>query len=255
MRRLNYLLAALVLSTASLAGCAAGGSDDSIVSTDDQSTLPGSFDLWQSADGWHFHLVAGNKQILLASEAYSSRTSALNGLLSVMNNGVDPAQYKVVAASHGYLLHLVAGNNEVLGFTETYSTKSNATRAISSCVRAVTTYLDKVEANSTGARVEVAAGETGQFHFNLFAKNGQVVLSSESYTTEAGAWNGAFAVQDAASVATNFAVKTSSDGRYYFTLTADNGQTVGMSQMYTSKSAAQAGITSVQSLLKSMDLI
>lgn len=255
MRRLNYLLAALVLSTASLAGCAAGGSDDSIVSTDDESTLPGSFDLWQSADGWHFHLVAGNKQILLASEAYSSRTAALNGLLSVMNNGVDPAQYKVVAVTHGYLLHLVAGNNEVLGFTETYSTKSNATRAINACVRAVTTYLDKVEANSTGARVEVAAGETGQFHFNLFAKNGEIVLSSESYTSEAAAWNGAFAVQDAASVATNFAVKTASDGRFYFTLTADNGQTVGTSQMYTTKSAAQAGITSVQSVLKSLDLI
>jgi uncharacterized protein YegP (UPF0339 family) len=255
MRRLNYLLAALVLSTASLAGCAAGGSDDSIVSTDDESTLPGSFDLWQSADGWHFHLVAGNKQILLASEAYSSRTAALNGLLSVMNNGVDPAQYKVVAATHGYLLHLVAGNNEVLGFTETYSTKSNATRAINACVRAVTTYLDKVEANSTGARVEISAGETGQFHFNLFAKNGEIVLSSESYTSEAAAWNGAFAVQDAASVATNFAVKTASDGRFYFTLTADNGQTVGTSQMYTTKAAAQAGITSVQSVLKSLDLI
>jgi uncharacterized protein YegP (UPF0339 family) len=255
MRRLNYLLTALVLSTASLAGCAAGGSDDSIVSADDESTLPGSFDLWQSADGWHFHLVAGNKQILLASEAYSSRTAALGGVLSVMNNGVDPAQYKTVAAAHGYILHLVAGNNEVIGFTETYSTKSNATRAISSCVRAVTTYLDKVEANSTGARVEVGAGESGQFHFNLFAKNGQIVLSSESYTTEAAAWNGAFAVQDAASVATNFAIKTSADGKYYFTLTADNGQVVGVSQMYTSKASAQSGISSIQSLLKSMDLI
>ena len=132
---------------------------------------------------------------------------------------------------------------------------ANATRAINACVRAVTTYLDKVEANSTGARVEVSAGETGQFHFNLFAKNGEIVLSSESYTSEAAAWNGAFAVQDAASVATNFAVKTATDGRYYFTLTADNGQTVGTSQMYTTKAAAQAGITSVQSVLKSLDLI
>jgi uncharacterized protein YegP (UPF0339 family) len=255
MRSLNSLLAALVLSTASLAGCAAGGSDDSIVSTDDESTLPGSFDMWQSADGWHFHLVAGNKKILLSSEAYSSRTSALNGVLSVLNNGVDPAQYKVLPAAHGYLLHLVAGNNEVIGFTETYSTKSNATRAIKSCVNAVTTYLDKVESNTTGARVEVGQGDSGNFHFNLFAKNGQIVLSSESYTSEAAAWNGAFAVQDAASVTTNFAVKAASDGRYYFTLTADNGQIVGMSQMYTSKAAAQDGITSVQTLLKSMDLI
>lgn len=138
--RLHSLLAALVLSTATLAGCAA--SDDGIASTDDDSTLPGSFDLWQSADGWHFHLVAGNKQILLASEGYTSRTAALSGVLSVMNNGVDPSMYQILPAAHGYLLHLVAGNNEIIGFTETYSTKSSAKRAIGSCVRAVTTYLD-----------------------------------------------------------------------------------------------------------------
>jgi hypothetical protein len=255
MRTLNSLLAALVLSTATLAGCAAGGSDDSIGQSDDESTLPGSFDLWQSTDGWHFHLVAGNKRILLASEAYTSRTAALNGVLSVINNGVDPSQYQVLPAAHGYMLHLVAGNNAVIGFTETYSTKSNATRAIGSCVRAVTTYLDQLEANSTGARVEVGAGASGQFHFNLFAKNGEIVLSSESYTSEAAAWNGAFAVQDAANVATNFAIKTATDGRFYFTLSAQNGQIVGMSQMYTTKESAQAGVTSVQALLKSMDLI
>ena len=104
MRTLNSLLAALVLSTATLAGCAAGGSDDSIGQSDDESTLPGSFDLWQSADGWHFHLAAGNKQILLASESYTSRTAALNGVLAVINNGVDPSQYQVLPAAHGYML-------------------------------------------------------------------------------------------------------------------------------------------------------
>jgi len=255
MRSFHSLLTALVLSTATLAGCAAGGPDDGIASTDDESSLPGSFDLWQSADGWHFHLVAGNKRILLASEAYGSRTAALGGVLSVINNGVDPSQYQVLPAAHGYLLHLVAGNNAVIGFTQTYSTKSSATRAIGSCVRAVTTYLDQVEANTSGARVEVGAGATGTFHFNLFAQNGQIVLSSEAYSSEAAAWNGAFAVQDAAQVATNFAIKTGSDGRFYFTLTADNGQVVGVSQMYTTKESALAGVASVQSLLKSMDLI
>jgi uncharacterized protein YegP (UPF0339 family) len=139
--------------------------------------------------------------------------------------------------------------------TETYSTKSSATRAIGSCVRAVTTYLDQIEANTTGARVAVDAGATGTFHFNLFAANGQVVLSSQAYSSEAAAWNGAFAVQDAAQVATNFAIKTSTDNRFYFTLTADNGQTVGVSQMYTTKESAQAGVTSVQSTLEGLDLI
>ncbi|MBV8757580.1 MAG: YegP family protein [Deltaproteobacteria bacterium] len=254
MRRLHSLVTALALATATLTGCMSG-SDDSTASIDGESSLPGSIDLWQSTDGWHFHVVAGNKRILLASEAYASRTAALNGVLSTLNNGVDPASYQVAPAAHGYLLHLVAANNEIIGFTETYSTKSSATRAIGACVRAVTSYLDQVQANQTGARVQVEVGAGGTFHWNLFAKNGEVVLASESYTTEAAAWNGAFAVQDAAQIATNFTVKTSTDGRFYFTLTAENGQVVGVSQMYTTRESAQTGIAAVQTLLRGMDLI
>jgi uncharacterized protein len=253
MRSFQSLLAAFVLATATLAGCTAA--DDSTASIDGESSLPGSIDLWQSTDGWHFHVVAGNKRILLASEAYSSRTAALGGVLATLNDGVDPASYQVLPAAHGYLLHLVAGNNEVIGFTETYSTKSSATRAVGACVRAVTSYLDQVQANTTGARVEVAAGAAGTFHWNLFAKNGEIVLSSEAYTSEAAAWNGAFAVQDASGVATNFVVKTATDGRFYFTLSAENGQVVGVSQMYTTKESAQSGISSVQTVLRGLDLI
>jgi uncharacterized protein YegP (UPF0339 family) len=256
MRNINSLIAALALSfSTALVGCASSG-DEIIDNADEETSAPGSVDLWQdTASQWHFHVVSGNKNILLTSEAYANRTAAINGVLSTLNNGVDPAQYQVLPAAHGFLLHLVAGNNEVIGFTQSYSTKSNATRAIKSCVRAVTSYLDKLQANTTGARVEIAAGATNKFRFNVFAQNGQIVLSSESYTTEAAAWNGAFAVQDAATVASNFAVKTATDGRFYFTLSALNGQVVGMSQMYTTKASAQAGIASVQSLLRSMDLI
>src|SRR3569623_1997254 len=217
MRRLHSLVTALVLATATLSGCMSG-SDDSTASIDGESSLPGSIDLWQSSDGWHFHVVAGNKRILLASEAYASRTAALNGVLSTLNNGGDPASYQVTPAAHGYLLHLVAANNEIIGFNETYSTKSSATRAIGACVRAVPSYLDQVETSRTGARVEVTPGASATFHWNLFAGNGQIVLSAEAYSTEASAWNGAFAVQDASAVATNFVVKQATDGRFNFTL-------------------------------------
>ncbi len=257
MRKLNSLLTVLVLAFATTAavGCATTGQDD-VSDTDSSSTAAGKFDLWQSTDGWHFHLKSGNGAILLTSEAYTSRTGALNGVLAVENNGVDNVQYKVVqGASGGYLLHLVAGNNEIISFSQVYSGKSNATRAITSCVKAVTTYLDNQEANTTGARVQVEAGSTNQFRFNVFAQNGQVVLSSESYTTAAAAWNGAFAVQDAATTATNFAVLTATDGRFYFTLTADNGQLVGVSQMYTTKSAATSGVTSVQATLAKISVL
>jgi uncharacterized protein YegP (UPF0339 family) len=259
MRNINSLITVLALSFASLSvpACATSGdAGDELVDAESNATAPGKVDLWKATDGqWHFHLVSGNGRILLTSEAYTSRTGALNGVLSVLDNGVDPAQYQLNKTASGqYNLRLRAANFEIVAFTEAYATKSSATRAVKSCVNAVTSYLDKVESNTTGARVEVLASEAG-FRFNLHAQNGEIVLSSESYTTQAAAWNGAFAIQDASVLDGAFAIKTATDGRYYFTLTAENGQVVGVSQMYTSRTAAQTGISSVKTVLRGLDLI
>ena len=258
MRKLNSLISLIFVSFATLTtvGCATSGDfDDEYADAQSDATSPGKVDLAQSADGqWRFKVISGNGRTLLSSEAYTSRTGALNGVLSVLDNGVDPAMYQVnPTASGGFSLRLRAANYEVIAFAQTYSTKSSATRAIGSCVRAIETYLDKVE-GATGARVAVFQGPNG-FHFNLHASNGAVILSSETYSTAAAAWNGAFAVQDAAQLADAFTVKTSTDGRYFFTLTAENGQVVGVSQLYTARESALAGIESVKSTLAKLDLI
>jgi uncharacterized protein len=260
MRNINSLITVLALSFATLnaAGCASTGDEfgDEYSDAESNASAPGKVDLWQSTDGqWRFHVVSGNGRNLLSSEGYTSRTGAINGVLSVLENGVDPAQYALnKAANGGYNLRLRAANFETIAFTQVYSSKSNATRAITSCVRAVTSYLDVLEGNDSGARVDVLESTAG-FRFNVHAQNGEVVLSSESYTTKAAAWNGAFAVQAASQNAAAFTLKTSTDNRFYFTLTADNGQIVGVSQMYTTRAAAQSGITSVQGLLRGMDLL
>jgi uncharacterized protein YegP (UPF0339 family) len=260
MRNINSLITVLALSfaTLSVSACATSGDeqmDDEYSDAESNASAPGKVDMWQSTDGqWRFHVVSGNGRNLLTSEGYTSRTGAINGILSVLDNGVDPAMYTVNKTATGYNLRLRAANFETIAFTQVYSTKSSATRAITSCVRAVTSYLDVLESNTSGARVEVLESTAG-FRFNVHAQNGEVVLSSESYTTKAAAWNGAFAVQAAAASASNFALKTATDGRFYFTLSADNGQIVGVSQLYTTKTAAQNGISSVTTLIRGMDLL
>src|SRR6187551_2880481 len=226
MRNINSLITVLALSfaTLSVSACATSGDeqmDDEYSDAESNASAPGKVDMWQSTDGqWRFHVVSGNGRTLMTSEGYVSRTGAINGILSVLDNGVDPAMYQPTRTASGrYSLHLEAANHESIAFTQAYTTKSSATRAITSCVNAVTSYLDKLEGNTTGARVEVLASQTG-YRFNLHAQNGETVLSSEHYTTAAGAWNGAFAIQDAAALAGSFTVKTSTDGRFYFTLTA-----------------------------------
>lgn len=257
MRNFNSLITVFVLgfSTIAAVGCATSGSDEDISEVDGEAGTAGKFTMWQAGDGWHFNLKSGNGSILLTSEAYTSRTGAINGMLSVQDNGVDAAMYTVNQTATGWNLHLKAANRESIAFSQVYSTKSSATRAISSSVKAVTTYLDKREANTTGARVEVTAGETGKFHFNFFAKNGQIVLSSESYTTDAAAFNGAFAVQAEGAKDAAYTVKESASGSFYFTVTALNGQVIGVSQQYTTRASAADGIAALKALLPAITIL
>ena len=257
MRNINSLITALVLSVSTIAavGCASTGADEEGL-TEDEAAGAGKLSFWKATDGqWHFNLKSGNGAILLTSEAYTSRTGAINGALSVLENGVDPAQYQVNQTATGWNLHLRAANYESIAFSQVYSTKSNATRAINSSVRAVTTYLDKQEAASTGARVEVLQGESGKFRFNVHAKNGEIVLSSEQYSSAAAAFNGAFAVQAEAKNAAAYTVLENAARGYYFTVKAQNGEIIGVSQQYTTKAAAEGGIASLQSVLPTITVL
>ncbi len=88
--------------------------------------------------------------------------------------------------------------------------------------------------------------KNGEFQFNLLASNGQVILSSEGYTTKPSCINGIKSVMKNASDPNRFETKDSKDGRSFFNLKASNGQVIGSSQMYKSVASRDNGIASVQ---------
>lgn len=85
-----------------------------------------------------------------------------------------------------------------------------------------------------------------EFQFSLKAGNGQVILSSEGYVTKASCTNGIESVQKNASDDNRFDRKTSTNGKFYFSLKAGNGQIIGSSQMYESEASRDNGIESVK---------
>lgn len=86
----------------------------------------------------------------------------------------------------------------------------------------------------------------GEFQFNLKAGNGQTVLTSEGYSAKSSCENGIESVKKNAQDDTKFEKKTSTNGKYYFSLKATNGQIIGSSEMYESASARDNGIESVK---------
>ena len=88
--------------------------------------------------------------------------------------------------------------------------------------------------------------KNGEFQFNLKAGNGQVILSSEGYSSKTNCGNGIESVRKNSADDSKFERKTSSNGKFYFNLKATNGQIIGTSEMYESESSRNNGIESVK---------
>ena len=95
-------------------------------------------------------------------------------------------------------------------------------------------------------KFEVFKAKNGEYYFSLFAKNGQKILGSEGYSSRAACMNGIESVRKNSASADMFEVKVASDGRSFFNLKSTNGQEIGKSQMYKSRSGLKGGIDSVQ---------
>jgi uncharacterized protein YegP (UPF0339 family) len=86
---------------------------------------------------------------------------------------------------------------------------------------------------------------TGKFSFSLKAGNHEVILTSQIYANKADALAGIESVRKNAPAAARYERKTAKDKSAYFVLLAENGKTLGRSEMYSSTSAMENGIASV----------
>jgi len=95
-------------------------------------------------------------------------------------------------------------------------------------------------------KFQIFVGTNNQFYFRLKAANGEKILGSEGYITKTSCENGISSVKTNAPLDQRYQRKTASNGQFYFTLTAANGETIGTSEMYTSESARNNGIEAVK---------
>lgn len=91
--------------------------------------MSGWYELSKSKDGqFRFVLKAGNAEIILTSELYTTRAAAENGIASVQKNSPDDDRYELKEASNGkFFFNLKAANHQVIGTSQMYV--SAATRA------------------------------------------------------------------------------------------------------------------------------
>lgn len=98
--------------------------------------MAGKFELKKSKnDKFFFNLLASNGQVILSSEMYEAKASAVGGIESVRKNGGDAARYQKLTAKDGSpYFTLKASNGQVIGQSQMYSGEAARDHGIQSCI-------------------------------------------------------------------------------------------------------------------------
>lgn len=217
---------------------------------------------------YFFELHASNGEKLLSSEEYTSYAGALRGIETHKAN-ILRGNFKIMLSKKGdYIFKLLSGKNLLLCMGEHYATRANCESAIESAKRfAKTAIIDeniqdhivKVPIEDDSEIIPLPDGYNGKwilsrevgidgepmYSFELFANNGEKLLSSEEYTTYAGAING-IETHKSNIAQGNFRVTLTKRGDYIYKLLNRNGQLLCLGEHYKTKRRCLNAVESVK---------
>ncbi len=221
-----------------------------------------------SEEMYFFELHASNGEKLLSSEEYTTYQGALRGIETHKAN-ILKGNLKITVSKKGdYIFKLLSGKNMLLCMGENYPTKVRCEKAMESTIRfAKTAVIDEsvqdviikvpkedgaplptLPENCVGkwiiSSMDNVDGEK-IFYFELYANNGQKLLSSEEYTTYIGAVNG-IQTHKANILKGNFRISLTKRGDYIYKLLNGNGQLLCLGEHYKTKALCQNAVESVK---------
>lgn len=216
-----------------------------------------------------FELRASNGEKLLTSEEYTTYNGALNGIETHKAN-IARGNFKITLSKKGdYIFKLLSGKNMLLCMGEHYATKARCESAIESTKRFAKTAIvdenvqdivitppDEDEAETPDfpdngyngkwiIRAHTAEDGEQVFYFELFASNGEKLLSSEEYTTYIGAING-IGTHKSNIERGNFRISLTKRGDYIYKLLNGNGQLLCLGEHYKTKRRCENAVESVK---------
>lgn len=211
-------------------------------------STPGNVSITRNQDEWFFEITGAKGEIVLLSESYAQRTSALNGMLSVEENGVLAERYDVVEVDGGWGFVLKAANHEVIADSRVFASESEAEQGAAEARELVAGIVQYKAALRSGAGFELER-EGSDWTFDLKDDEGEPLLLSQTYSRRADALTGIASVRNNGKEAARYVLL---DSPHRFIVKAGNGQEIAESaKTFASAAEARAAADSVQALLVS----
>ena len=217
-------------------------------------------------------LHASNGEIMLTSETYSTPEGAKKGINTIKKSIVAEGFQLYCDKNSNYYYKLKNAQNRFLCVGETYPTKAACLSAIDSVKRFYDAPVSEdVEKDVTlikyvipedDAKVNKNTAYTGKwvvtdvedmYIAQLFASNGELLLSSEAYTTISSA-KASIEIITTNGIAGNFIIDVDKKGRFFFKLRNAQKSTLCVGESYSQLSKCQNAIDSVRRFLQTAQL-
>ena len=219
-------------------------------------------------ENYFFELRASNGEALLSSEEYTSYAGVLRGIQTHKTN-ILRDNFKITVSKKGdYIFKILSGKNLLLCTGANYSTRGRCESAMASVKRFAETavldenvqeYFIKTQKDDGKELPKPAEGVTGKwivnsvlddrgeavYYFELFANNGEKLLSSEEYTTYIGAING-IETHKKNIASGNFRISLTKRGDYIYKILNGNSQLLCLGEHYKTKRLCQNAVESVK---------
>ena len=228
-------------------------------------------------EAYFFELRASNGELLLSSEEYTSQSGAAAGIETHKAN-IEKDNFKITLSKKGdYIFKLLNGKRTLLCTGANYPTIQRAESAVESTKRFAKTAILQESLEELHITVPDEEEETppecdesivgkwiintksddsgnSVYYFELFASNGEKLLSSEEYTTYVGAVNG-IATHKTNIEKDNFRISLTKRGQYIFKLLSGNGQLLCLGGHYKTKTRCENAVESVKRFAKSSPVL
>jgi uncharacterized protein len=255
MSSLHRLAYAPAFAATLLVGCALDDAQPELYANIESSPRPYFELIEDSAGKFAFRFAGEDHATLLDSKWYESRQGALGGVVSVLDNGGLEQSYRIVETSSGdFGIELVAGNGVVIAESYLYTSRGAAQDGAGAIIAAIAEYLAH-QHERQGARFDVYPDASGRYYFDVYAGDGSLVLSSQPYSSEAAALNGAFAARENSIRSERFRINEVSGGGYALELRARNGRTLATSPAFSSRAEAESGIGAMRELVPALPIL
>lgn len=216
-----------------------------------------------------FSLKASNGETLISSEEYTSLRGASQGIDTFKAN-IAKNNFKIAVSKKGkYVIKLLTAQGSLLAQGAHYNNRAAAQSGVASIRRFAKTAVKQDEVQILELPYEdvpvaenkdydpskkgkwvlrKAVAEDGNeesYYFELRASNGQLLLTSEEYTTLNGAKSG-IATHKANIASGNIRPVLTRNGDYILKIYAGNGQLLCLGEHYATKELCQSAVDSVK---------